>query len=43
MTLTDVERMELARRINSRNGRADEARRARISRTAPAQQAFLVR
>jgi len=29
MTLTDVERMELARRINSRNGRADEARRAR--------------
>ena len=29
MTLTDVERMELARRINRRNGRADEARRAR--------------
>jgi transposase len=29
MTLTDGERMELARRINSRNGRADEARRAR--------------
>jgi len=29
MTLTDVERMELARRINSRSGRADEARRAR--------------
>jgi transposase len=29
MTLTDVERMELERRINSRKGRADEARRAR--------------
>jgi transposase len=29
MTLTDMERMELARRINSRNGRADDARRAR--------------
>jgi len=29
MTLTDGECMELARRINSRNGRADEARRAR--------------
>lgn len=29
MTLTDVERMELERRANSRKGRADEARRAR--------------
>ncbi|MGH9602025.1 MAG: IS630 family transposase [Terriglobales bacterium] len=29
MTLTDVERMELERRISSRKGRADEARRAR--------------
>ncbi len=29
MTLTDVERMELERRISSRKGRADDARRAR--------------
>ena len=29
MTLTDVERIELERRRNSRRGRADEARRAR--------------
>jgi transposase len=29
MTLTDVERIELRRRLNRRNGRADEARRAR--------------
>jgi transposase len=29
MTLTDVERMELERRSRSRNGRADDARRAR--------------
>ena len=29
MTLTTVERMELERRVSSRNGRADEARRSR--------------
>src|SRR5687768_3633092 len=29
MTLTEVERMELERRVSSRKGRADEARRAR--------------
>jgi hypothetical protein len=29
MTLTDIERMELERRISSRKGRADYARRAR--------------
>ena len=29
MTLTNVERIELERRISSRTGRADDARRAR--------------
>src|SRR5215831_13320873 len=30
ITLTDVERVELNRRANSRSGRADDARRARL-------------
>ena len=30
ITLTDVERAELSRRANSRAGRADDARRARL-------------